>query len=302
MKAAVKKIILTIASLLMVVRYSRFVNKFPKSPLERDTCFVLGNGPSLNADLEKYNDFSCMGDVWCVNQFGESQLYEIIKPKHYVFADPSYWGEVESAKLIEMRNQIFESLIKKTNWPLSIYAPFQAKNYFNQIFQSATNIRLIFYNNVPVRGHKKVVEFFYKHGLGMPMVQNVLVAALFLSIHRGYKKIILLGADHSWHQTLQLDDSNRVCYQDRHFYETEAKLVPFTMGGHEQETFTMPQLFFAFANMFEGYWKIKEYSKFVGAEIYNASSVTYIDAFKRIKFTESLECNLRSDRLREAGN
>jgi hypothetical protein len=48
----------------------------------------------------------------------------------------------------------------------------------------------------------------------------------------------------------------------------------------------MDAIFHALGRMFEGYWKIDEYTKHLGAQIYNASSVTYIDAFKRMSFSD----------------
>lgn len=293
MYEVIRNIFFTSFSLLRVVKNSRFFAKFPITPVVDETCFVFGNGPSLNIDLEKFNNKNLFGVVWCVNQFGISHLYKKIQPKHYVFADPSYWEVNESFEIIEMREHLFRSIIKNTNWNITIYAPYNAKKYFDGVFCYVPYVALVYYNIVPVIGAKKVVDFLYRSGLGMPLVQNVLVAALFLAIRRGYKRIYLLGADHSWHETLELDDINRVCFRDRHFYNSEVGLVPFTMGGIEQVTFTMPELFIAFAKMFEGYWKVKEYSESVGAEIYNASSVTYIDAFKRINFKDLLDHHLK---------
>jgi len=287
-----KVLSVTLLSLLRVVRHSRFPNNLAELPLVTEECVVLGNGPSLNIDFEKVNNIRCTGDVWCVNQFAESTLYERIKPNNYVFADPSYWGEAESENMIKQRVLLFNHILNKTTWQLTIYAPFPAKRSFEEIFGQAANISLHFYNCVPLFGAKIITRMLYGYGLGMPQVQNVLVAALFLSLRRGYKKIFILGADHSWHETFQLDEANRLCFRDQHFYGVDAKLVPFTMGGDEQTTFTMPEIFIALAKMFEGYWMIQEYSEYIGAEICNASSVTYIDAFRRVKPTDMNDCSL----------
>ena len=282
MKVLIKQICITIDSLLRVLRYSRITDNFLKLAVIEDTCFVLGNGPSLNMDLEKCKNLHCLGNAWCVNDFANTVLYESIQPKNYVFADPAYWMDGVSEKLNVSREQLFQNIQNKTTWQLVIYAPYDAKGFFEKKFPHASKFTLFFYNNVPVIGAKNIINWLYDKGLGMPFVQNVLVAALFLVLRRGHKKIVILGADHSWHETLALDDNNRVCLRDKHFYETDAKLVPFTNDLQQQTTFTMPQIFFALARMFEGYWCAKEFSEYVGAEIYNASSVTYIDAFKRI--------------------
>lgn len=285
----IKILCATLLSLLRVARYSRFPSKLDSLPLGEKVCVVLGNGPSLSTDLEKCKNMQILGYVWCVNQFAETALYEKMQPKNYVFADSGYWIAGVPDSLTKMRSQLFSKILSKTTWQLTIYAPFGAKNHFEMVFGHALNIKLYFYNSTMVLGNKKLVKVLYDYGLGMPWVQNVLVAALFLSLRRGYEKIYLLGADHSWHETLALDEENRVCFRDRHFYEVNAKLVPFTMGGNQEATFTMPQLFFALSKMFEGYWKIKEYAEILGSEVFNASSITYVDAFKRVSLADIFE-------------
>lgn len=271
-----------------VARMSRWPEKVSRDPVGGTTCFVLGNGPSLYADIQEL-DFSRIGDAVCVSRFAETDIYEKIRPKYYVFADPAFWEAEASGKVVALRNNLFGQILRKTSWRLTIYIPFEAKELFESTFACSQNISLSFYNKVQLDGEKVIVNVFFDLGLGMPPIQNVLVAALFLSLRLGYKKIILLGADHSWHETLALDGANRVCHKDRHFYNREADLVPFTSDGTEEGImFTMDTLFYALARMFEGYWKIEEYSKHLGAQIYNASSITYIDAFKRKPLAELL--------------
>jgi hypothetical protein len=275
-------------SLLRVVRHSYFEGKGFDLVINPETCFVFGNGPSLSDDLHHCADVKSLRDVWCVNYFADSDLYEVIQPKYYVLADPDFWVEDVSSNLFTYRERLFQSIVSKTTWPLTIYVPFVAKKYVDLMVSNRLNISFSFYNNITVSGYKPLTQVLYNYGLAMPHAQNVLVAALFLSLRRGYKRIIVLGADHSWHETLALDNENRVCLRDQHFYGKASKLTPFYMGGNEQVTFTMPQIFSAFSKMFQGYWEVKAYSESVGAEIYNASSVTYIDAFKRVNAEDVL--------------
>ncbi len=241
----------------------------------------MGNGPSLEDDLSRIDNLKLLTDVWCVNGFAETELYEKIRPTHYVLADSSYWENVVSDRILEIREHLFRSIMSRTTWPLTIYVPFEAKKYFGKNFFKSKYINCLTYNSVPVSGLWIIVIKLYQLGLGMPLPQNVLIAALFLALSSGYKKIVLLGADHSWHQTLELDTDNRVCLRDKHFYEKDGILMPFYANGEECRTFTMPQLFTALAKTFEGYWTISEYARYIGVDIINASSVTYIDAFKR---------------------
>lgn len=297
MKDKIRAFGVTLVTLLRVARHSYFRGGLNAALTAEKVCFVLGNGPSLATDLAECRGMRFAGDIWCVNQFAESAMYEQLQPKNYVFADSSYWRDDETERLIEMRAALFHTILSKTTWQLTIYVPFGAKSQFQSVFGHSSNIKLHYYNNTTALGYRWVVKSIYDYGLGMPWVQNVLVAALFLSVRNGYKKVYLLGADHSWHETLALDNENRVCFRDRHFYQRDAKLVPFTMGGDSEVTFNMSQLFFALSKMFEGYLQVNEYAQYQGAKIMNASSITYIDAFERVKLGDIPEIRHLDDDL-----
>jgi hypothetical protein len=269
-------------------RMSRWPAKVLSEPLGNATCFVLGNGPSLKADLQEVPEALRAGDIICVNGFAESGLYGQLKPKYCVFADPMYWSPTSPAHIVSSRDNIFGAMLDKTTWPLTVYVPFEAKGLFEKYFSGSNLIRVEGYNKVGLAGEQAVVNRFFDLGLGMPSVQNVMIAAIFLALRHGYKKVILLGADHSWHETITLDEANRVCFKSRHFFGADAKLAPLTKDGTEVNIFTMGELFHALAITFDGYWELKKYSEHLGAEIVNASSVSYIDAFKRKPLTELL--------------
>lgn len=281
----------SVGLLRSVLSRARYFVEQKNEPTSSTVCFVLGNGPSLAMDLKDGLDALCMGDVVCVNSFAETDLYEKIKPKYYVLADPDYWSTGWSESNDAMITSLFDKILSKTSWTLTIFAPFEARELFEVTFYGSRNIRVSFYNTLLLQGTKNTLHILYDLGLSMPPPQNVLIPALYLSLRLGYVKIILLGADHSWHETLVLDDANRVCVRQPHFYDTDAKLRPLSMGVagvHGEKLFTMDTALHAFANMFEGYWKLEEYAKYRGAQVYNASSVTFIDAFKRKPIAELL--------------
>ena len=276
----------TLGQLRGVASASNYPVVLSNEPLRNTICFVLGNGPSLSGDIKENLGVFRQVDTFCVNNFIESALYEKIQPKYYVLADPGFWSSAVSETYASERKQFFEQILRKTTWPLTVFLPFSAKGMLDGVFSESRNIRVDFYNNVPLSGEQTLVNILYDNNLGMPSPQNVLIPALFLSLRLGYKKIILLGADHSWHQTLALDKENRLCVRHSHFYDQDAELIPFATGQHGTKLFTMDTAFYAFALMFEGYWKIEEYSKHLGAQIYNASSTTFIDAFKRMALSD----------------
>ena len=278
----------TVMSLKRVALHSRYRVSIPKVKSNNLPCLIFGNGPSLDSDIcDKINLVQNL-DVFCVGRFAESELFRLVKPKFYVFADPMWWAHQPSEKTAEIRNRLFNHIAKDTDWKMTLCAPFEAANYLKNIFLSSPNINFLFYNNVPLWGSDPVIHTLYDYDLGMVPAQNVLVTSLFLAIRVGYKKIVVLGADHSWHETLALDEKNRVCLRDCHFYDKDASMRPFTIDGSDEKIFRMDNLFHALARMFQGYWKIADYAKRWNVEVINASSVTYIDAFNRGNVSEVL--------------
>lgn len=290
----------TFGRLRGILAVSHYPVVLSNEPLKSTICFVLGNGPSLTKDIKENMDIFRKGDTFCVNNFIESDLYEKIQPKYYVLADPDYWASAVPEGYASARNRFFDQILSRTTWPIIIYLPFAAKDVIDGIFSHEKNIRVDYYNGVPLAGERTLVNILYDNNLGMPSPQNVLIPALFLSLRLGYKKVILLGADHSWHQTLALDESNRICVRQSHFYDPNAELTPVAMEQHGQKPFTMDTLFYAIALMFEGYWKIEEYSKHLGAQIYNASSTSFIDAFKRRSISD-IRSELAEDMRKNEG-
>ncbi len=270
----------TSVSLAKILLISKRKNKLPKATSEN--CIVLGNGPSLKQSLEKHIDFFKKHSLICVNSFSITEEYVILKPSHYVILDSGFWKS-EAETIIESLNAIKT----KTSWEINLFVPQMAakSGRFEQLCKENKNIKLHYFNYTVFKGFENIAHYFYSKNLAMPQAQNVLVASLFLGINMGFQKIILVGADHTWHQTLHLNDKNEVCVKHTHFYEQEEKLnyVPFYKGAHSKEIFRMDELFFTWAKVFWGYLMLNDYAKKQKVKILNASEISFIDAFERIK-------------------
>jgi len=253
---------------------------------KRGRCVVLGNGPSLSKSLELYPEFFKKTPLFCVNSFSVSQHYEELKPAYYVMLDPGIWQGRG-----ELMLQAIECISKKTSWPMTIVLPRTASNYpmIKSLLENNSNITINYINYTVFRGFKKVQYFFFKHNLAMPQSQNVLVASVFLALNAGYKEVIVVGADHSWHEQLLVNEQNVVCLKQVHFHDDEKQLkaVPFVKAPHKTETFRMDEAFHAWAKVFDGHQKMNSFANYLGAKVYNCSEYTYVDAYPRKKI-ESL--------------
>lgn len=243
-------------------------------------CVVLGGGPSLTASLDRYVGRTDISFI-AVNTFVYSDWYEKIRPEFYVILDPGMWLAED-----EIPRKTLAMLLQKTTWKLKLLIPHTAKHSrFVQSLRTNEKIQPIYINYVVFKGFSSLAHYFYKKNKAMPQSQNVLVAALFLAVNLGFRRIELLGADHDWHRQLAVDDANVVCVKHVHFYEQELEVMlkPFTKGLHTNETFRMDEIFFAWAKVFYGYHVVREYAKACGTAIFNATPGSFVDAFERIQ-------------------
>ncbi|MEW6195437.1 MAG: hypothetical protein AB1521_09795 [Bacteroidota bacterium] len=271
----------TLFSLVKITLLSRYFVSFKKHKVTEEECVILGNGPCLKKDLERNGNFITARKKICVNFFALSKEYEAIKPEYYVLAAPEYWLQKTSDYFKTKKDELIGDLVNKTNWHMIILIPFQAKGSdFHTRVCSNKNIQFIFYNNTPVEGLKTINHFLFKRELGMPRPHNVLNPSIFLALNLGFKKIILYGADHSWHEEIKVDETNQVTINHEHFYDAQKVQLPmYKLDGKE---YYVHDIFRKLHYAFKGYLVLKNYADHLGARILNASTKSYIDAFERI--------------------
>ena len=244
--------------------------------------YVIGNGPSLNKILVNNVNHFFGKELYVVNDFSLSNFYVKLKPSNYILVDPAYWsGQLNDP----FKKETLENIRLKTNWPLNLIFPINAKGLINDFFNSNINISVYYFSNVSFNANSNsniIFYWLYRRNLLNPHIQNVLVYALFLAINRNCKRIYLLGAEHSWIKNLVVDQNNFVCTIDDHFYSIENKMKPFlTYCG---APYKIHQLLNDFSKMFLGYHLISEYAKFANCEIFNLSCDSYIDSFIKREF------------------
>ena len=257
---------------------------------EDSSCSILLNGPSLTDSFANSAaiKFIASSNLMCVNSsFTESDVFQL-KPNYLVFSDPCYWAPDLHDDIKKQVNKILDAL-KKVDWQLKIFIPSAAKkwNSFIKCPEINNNIHIIYYKTKKSRC-KKILNRFCEYQINktMPSAQNVLSACIYILINAGYKKIFIFGADHSWHQSLCVNDDNIPCIQDKHFYDDQKKLKfePIYRDAACRKIFTMRDIFKAYMTVHESYYELNEYAGFMGSKIYNSSSYSCIDAFTRYKF------------------
>lgn len=257
------------------IKKGTFHNFLPKNQ-NNNKLTILANGPSLRSVLKKMkkNDDT---DYCAVNFFGNLPEFQIIRPLHYVLADPIFFSKEE--KLSSDERKLMESL-NNIDWLMNIYVPFPS---YKIIVERISNekIKIIPFPHIPYEGWEKMKLYLFKKGLSMPRAQNVLIPSIFIGINEGYKTIELYGVDHSWTPEIRVDINNQVCVIQKHFYDKDnLKLAPWHRG-KGKPVYKMHEILRDLAWMFDGYHQLRKYADAVGCKIINKTEGSFIDAFER---------------------
>jgi hypothetical protein len=282
------RIIESIRDILIAIIYVKIRYNFNKyhNSLNYEL-IVLGNGPSLKPFLNNNLHQILNQDIICCNEFAQSEYFEILKPKYYVFIDPSYWNDITDNDLKESIEYTFNSLKDKTNWPMIIFMKSAArkKNHFEDLPNLNSNIKIEYIYTNTVDANVSLQHFLYKKNVAMPLLYNVLGVSIFLGINMGYKSIKILGADHSWHKDLLVKSNNILYLKNPHFYDQkEVDDKPFYVDSYMDKTFKMHEIFWTLSITFQGYHTIKAYAEYMKTNIYNLTIDSSIDAFEKPLF------------------
>lgn len=235
--------------------YGRYMKKIHNKHLG-ESCFVIGNGPSLSAaDLSTLYDMNI--DTFAVNRIMKIFPQTEWRPTYYLNTDPV---------LIRDIIPVVEEL------PSEKFIPLQNR----------------YYHNIKVKG----AHYFFRNdkrekdqpdGFGLDCTEQVnmrgtvTIACIQLAIHMGYRHIYLLGIDHNFDKIITengeviIDPSvkNYFCegYDDDVSNEVTHNIGTTTKAYHDVRSFCDKN----------------------DIEVINASRFTKLDAFPTLSFEEALE-------------
>lgn len=235
---------------------------------------VLGNGPSLAANIAEDMELLRSSDTLTVNFGGNTPEFRMIRPKYYLLMDPHFFTAPFSDPNVP---RLYRNLNDTVNWDMTLFIPVGRDPKVTGI--TNPRIRIERFNPIGVEGFGWLERAAFDTARGLPRPRNVLIPSIMTGIWLGYKEIYLLGADHSWLKTLDVDDDNTVVSIQPHFYsdgEDEHRRVASLMKG-----IRLHELLWGFHLAFKGYHSIRNYASQRGVNIYNATHGSYIDAFPR---------------------
>jgi hypothetical protein len=218
-----------------------------------ETCFIIGNGPSLQASdleiLKKHNVFS----------FGLNRIFNI-------FNKTSWRPNAYFCPHLDMINPV-ASTIKDINCEAVVLSSTPVFNFANP----DDELKSYWIND------KNVYWFEYKFCRDLSFSSDVSIyaneggsityIALQFAAYMGFKKIYLLGVDCDY-----ADPTAQNLNPQNHFY-TEA-------------TFEKPRIITPVSVITKAYQVAEKYSREHGFRIYNATRGGKLEAFERVKIDE----------------
>lgn len=248
----------------------------------KDRLVVLGNGPSLDHDIEYLNSIKSEVDFMCVNNFACSELYETFQPNKYLFMDDYFFSNNAHPDWISQRRRTFERINKKTSWKLQVFLPAQADIDILKTYILNENVEFVKFSAAGYVSQNLKINFLhFNTGFFGPFQGNVLIYSIYLGIWSGYKDIKVFGADLSMHENVKVDQGTNELYMTfKHFNNSEKREI-FLKNPDKTEPFKMHEFLLLTAETFLAHQVLNEYAKSKNVEIFNCSSYSLIDAYKR---------------------
>lgn len=262
----------SMASLVKIALMSRRPTRRERD--RKDTIIVMGNGPSLRDAMENDMDVLMSYPRLAVNLSALAPEFETLRPDYYILADIAFFLKEKTGKV----PALWEAL-SKVSWEMTLFLPATARG-MAEVKRLPANVTVKYYNLTPAEGWRWLMHPIYDSGLAMPRPRNVLIPSIMCAMREGFRRIVLIGADHNWSKTLWVTDRNRVVSVQPHFYKDDDKELR-----RAEEIFKNVRLHEVYENYaiaFRSYFNVKAYTDRRGVEILNATPGSFIDAFGRI--------------------
>lgn len=242
-----------------------------------ESLVIMGNGPSLKQTIEQDGEKLRQHPLMAVNYAIRSDEFFMLKPEYYTMIDPAFFNGYEREG--NVRN-LWKLMIERVDWPMTLFVPVKAKVPAD--LNRNGNLRVERINPIGVEGFEWLEDWTFRSGKGMPRPRNVLIGSLMVGLKLGYRKIFVVGADHTWTENLQVNGRNELCAVENHFYkegdDDHAARASIYRGVR------MHQMMYSLYVAFKSYFAIERYARKRGVEIINATPHSFIDAFERGAF------------------
>lgn len=250
-----------------------------KPTAQEQPIIVMGNGPSLNDTIANHADKLAKYPTLAVNYAANAPQFVGLHPQYYILVDPYFF----SGKTADNLQSLWRNLAA-VSWQMTLIVPRCYAAKVPSAIADNQNIKVITINTVGVEGFDWFEDLAYSSRLAMPRPRNVLIPAIMSALWLGYRDIYIVGADHSWMQSIWVDDQNRVVSVQPHFYKDDSKHQERVNS--EYEGYRLHQIVNSFYVAFRSYHRIQRYAAGRSVNIHNSTPGSFIDAFVRTALPE----------------
>jgi hypothetical protein len=254
--------------------------RFKYRKTHHGTICILANGPSLKDVLKKIDSPEFNGvEFSCMNFFANFEEFEILKPKFYCLVDPMFCQDSIHKEHV---SKTFKALNDKVAWNMTLYIPcyYKIKRFLRYSGLTNKNIRIEVLPSIYYKGESStVIKFLFKNGLTIPR-HTVAQTCIYTAINQGFNKILLYGMEHTFINTLAIDEHSRLCWKEEHFYKNETLLKPMLHNVNGKQ-YKISEYLTEKGCLFRMHDILSEYALSVDCEIINCTPVTMIDSYKR---------------------
>ncbi|MEZ3441290.1 hypothetical protein [uncultured Alistipes sp.] len=273
------------AAMAVKENFRNYVGRADTVGTPAPTMAILGNGPALAEELPHLLEEMRGGDrdFLAVNFFAEDERFTELRPAYYVLSDPMFFRDTAERQRVET---LYRAMNERVAWPMNLYVQYYNPERFD--YRAALpnpNIRIVPFHTLTYRGFRTLEFWLYRHGLGSANFGTVVQVGEYIALLLGYKRIELYGVDHTLLEGLCVDDANRLCRADRHYYDGGEPADPRPMYQKvPRRPYTMAVYLAEVAELFRGHEVLRDYARSLGARIVNRTRGSMIDAYERETF------------------
>jgi len=243
------------------------------------SAILLGNGPSLDDDIESVISERDSSIIYAVNFFIDSDFFYLLKPDSYIVLDPIFWSPNLSTQFISKRNN-FIFRLNDINWKMILYVPEKAYVFFSQNI-SNKNVNLIKFPmcELPIMSNNFLYVSALRFSLGSPFGSNVLIYSIWTAIQNNHLNIDLYGVDMDIFKFISVSKNNELYTGGMHVYDKVYSPEPTKFLNYPNKS--VSERLYQHYVTFRMLDIISIFADCQGISIVNKSSHSLIDSFKR---------------------
>ena len=238
---------------------------------EKDRCFIVGNGPSLEKqDLS----FLANEHVFVVNWFYKHESFHKISPEYYSFIDQYALTDYKYglySRYSEWWRQLNKALEKSSRTKLFLSLNNVDSVVKHHLFKNTDVYYLLPSLDMNKYGIRKV-DLCGR----IPSGISVIIASMLIAYYVGFRNMILIGCDCSW--------AAFPVTKKEHFYSEDYHGRVGTFG--RVETFEYEKILSCTLDDVRGYRVVKNFLVPRGCKIYNATHGGFLDIFPRVEYEQ----------------